>query len=87
LAGWLLLGSVPSEAQAPVRHVLLLQSFYRGNLIVDSFTDDLRVELDQRAGTPVSVFQVVVGSIGLGVGPERVVLDYIRSTFGDFTTG
>jgi signal transduction histidine kinase len=81
LAGSLLLGAVPSEAQSPVRHVLVLQSFDRGNLIVDAFTGHFRVELDQRAGTPVNVVQVIVGPTGFVSAPERAVVDYIRAIF------
>jgi signal transduction histidine kinase len=81
LAGLLGLGVVSSEAAPAVRQVLVLQSFDRGNLVVDSFTADLRVELDQRAGTPVNVVQVVVGPIGFVSAPEREVVDYIRAIF------
>ena len=83
LAGWLVLGAVSSKAQPPVRQVLVLQSFDRGNLVADAFTGHFRVELDQRAGTPVNVVQVVVGPTGFVGAPEREVVDYIRSTFTD----
>ena len=62
LAFSLLLGAAPSDAQPAVRQVLMLQSFDRGNLTIDQFTGNFRVELDQRAGRPVNVVQVVVGS-------------------------
>ena len=45
------LGAASSEAQSPVRQVLVLQSFDRGNLILDHFTGNFRVDLIQRAGT------------------------------------
>ena len=79
----LALGAAPSQAQPPVRQVLLLQSLDRGNLVVDDFTANFRVDLDQRAGTPVNVVQVVTGATGLAGAPERAVVDYIRSTFAD----
>jgi signal transduction histidine kinase len=79
----LLLGAASSEAQPPVRQVLVLQSFDRGNLVVDSFTGHFRVELDRRAGTPVNVVQVVVGPTGFVGAPEREVVDYIRAMFAD----
>jgi hypothetical protein len=41
------------------------------------------VELDQLAGNPVNVVQVVVGEMGSVGAPERAVVDYIRSTFAD----
>jgi len=72
-----------SEAQPLVRQVLLLESLDRGNLILDSFIGDFRVDLDRRAGTPVNVVQVVVGPTGFVVAPEQMVVDYIRSMFAD----
>ena len=81
LTSWLLLGAVPSEAQSPVRQVLVLQSFDRGNLIVDAFTGHFLVELDQRAGTHANVVQVVVGPTGFVSAPDREVVDYIRAIF------
>ena len=83
LTGLLLLAAAPSEAQPVVRHVLLLQSFDRGNMTLDQFTGNFRVDLDQRAGTPVNVVQVVVGATGFVGAPEQAVVDYIRSTFAD----
>ena len=83
LACLLMLGAAPAAAQAPVRQVLLLQSLDRGNLIIDHFTGGLRVELDQRAGEPVNVVQVVVGPTGFVGAPEQAVVDFIRSTFAD----
>ena len=79
----LLLGAAPSDAQPAVRQVLMLQSFDRGNLSVDQFTGNFRVELDQRAEGPVNVVQVVVGPTGSVGAPEQAVVDYIRSTFAD----
>jgi len=83
LACSLLLVAASSEAQPPVRQVLLLQSFDRGNLTLDSFTGNFRVELDQRDEGPVNVVQVVVGPTGSVGAPEQAVVDYIRSTFVD----
>ena len=83
LAVLLLLGAAPSDAQPAVRQVLLLQSFDRGNVAVDQFTSNFRVELDQRAEGPVNVVQVVVGPTGSVGAPEQAVVDYIRSTFVD----
>jgi signal transduction histidine kinase len=83
LAALLVLGAASSEAQPPVRQILVLQSFDRGNLVADYFTGNFRVDLDHRAGTPVNVVQVVVGPTGFVGAPERRVVDYIRSTFTD----
>jgi signal transduction histidine kinase len=83
LACLLMLGPASGEAQPAVRQVLVLQSFDRGNLILDQFTGNLRVELDQRAERPVNVVQVVVGPTGFVGAPEQAVVDFIRSTFAD----
>ena len=81
LAGLLVLGAVSSEAQVPVKQVLVLQSFARGNVVLDSFTGHFRVELDKGAGAPVNVVEVVVGPTGFVGAPEREIVDYIRSIF------
>ena len=81
LTGLLLLAAASSEAQQVAPQVLLLQSVDRGNLPVDQFTGNFRVELDQRLETPANVVQVVVGPTGL-IGPsEPAVFDFIRSMF------
>ena len=77
------LGAASSEAQPVARQVLLLQSVDRGNLAIDRFTGNFRVELDQRAETPVNVVQIVVGPTGFVGASEPAVVDYIRSTFVD----
>ena len=83
LAFWLLLGAAPSDAQPAARQVLVLQSFDRGNVAVDQFTSNFRVELDQRAEGPVNVVQVVVGPTGSVGASEQAVVDYIRSIYVD----
>ena len=77
----LLLGAPSIEAQPPVRQVLVLQSFERGNLTLDQFTANFRAELDRVAGSPVNLVQFVVGATGLVDTPDQAVVDYIRSTF------
>jgi hypothetical protein len=83
--GWLtillLLITAPSDAQPAVRQVLVLQSFDRGNMIVDHFTANFRVELDKQVGHPVNVLQVVVGPAGFVAAPERATVDFIRSLY------
>ena len=77
------IGAASSAAQTAVKQVLVLQSFDRGNLVLDHFTGNFRVSLDQRAGKPVNVVQVVVGPTGFVGAPEQAVVDYIRSIFAD----
>ena len=83
LAGCLVLGGSSVEAQPKVQQILLLHSAARGNLTLDSFTGNFRVDLDDRAGRPVNVVQIVVGPTGFVSAPEQAVVDYIRSTFAD----
>jgi signal transduction histidine kinase len=81
LAGMFMLASAAGAAEPPVRQVLALQSFNRGNLIIDHFTGEFRVELDRRAGKPVNVVQVTVGPTGFVGAPEQAVVEFIRSTY------
>ena len=83
LTGLLLLAAASNADAQPVRQVLVLQSVNRGNRVIDEFTGDFRVELDQRAERPVNVIQVVVGPTGFVRASEQAVVDYIRSTFVD----
>ena len=86
LIGLFLIGSAANAAAQPVRQILMLQSVDRGNRVIDEFTGDFRVELDQRAEKPVNVVQVVVGPTGFVRASEQAVVDYIRSTFIDRPT-
>ena len=81
LAGVLVLAAVSSAAAQAVPQILLLQSFNRGNLTLDSFTASFRVELDRLAGSPMNVVEVVVGPTGFVGASEPAVVDYIRSIF------
>ncbi len=83
LGGLLLIGAATSGAQSPVKQVLMLQSLERGNMTLDHFTGEFRVSLDQHAGQPVNVVQVVVGPTGAIGAPEQAVLDYIRSMYAN----
>ena len=81
LAGVLVLATASSAAAQTVQQILLLQSFSRGNLTLDSFTANFRVELDRLAGSPMNVVQVVVGPTGFVGASDPAVVDYIRSIF------
>lgn len=83
LAFALLLGAAPSDAQPAVRQVLVLQQINRGNLSIDQFTGNFRVELDKRADAPVNVVQVVLSPAGLGDVSEQAVVEYIRTIFAE----
>jgi len=43
----LVIGGASSEAQSPVKQVLILQSLDRGNLVLDQFTGEFRINLHQ----------------------------------------
>ena len=77
-----ILAAESSEAQS-VRHVLLLQSFDRGNMTDDYATANFRVDLGQRTGQAVNVVEIVVGPTGFVGAPEERIVDYIRSAFAD----
>jgi signal transduction histidine kinase len=83
LAGCLVACGSSVEAQPKVQQVLLLHGSDRGNLVLDSFTGNFRVDLDDRAGRPVNVVQIVIGPTGFVSAPEHAVVDYIRATFAD----
>ena len=80
LASLPLIGAATSDAQSPVKQILVLQSVNRGNLTLDAFTSQFRTSLDQRAGD-VNVVQIVVGPTGFVGAPEQAVVDYIRSIY------
>ena len=78
-----MLGPASGEVQPSVQQVLLLQSFDRGNMILDQFTGNLRVDLDRRVGSPVNVVQVIVGPTGFVGASEEAIVDFIRSAYAD----
>ncbi len=82
LVGLLMIVARSSDAQ-PVKQVLMLQSLDRGNLVLDRFVGDFRVNLDERVGKPVNVVQVVVGPTGFVGASEQALVDYIRSMYVD----
>jgi signal transduction histidine kinase len=81
LAALLVLATLSRAAELPVRQVLMLQSFDRGNLSIDTFTANFRIDLESRVEGPVNFVQVVVGPTGFTSAPEQSVVDYIRSIF------
>jgi signal transduction histidine kinase len=80
-----LLGVAANAAAQPAQQpqVLVLQSFNRGNMIVDHFTTEFHVALDTRAPQPVNFVQVVVGPIGSVGASEQAVVNFITSTFAN----
>ena len=64
LIGLLALAAASGAAEPPVRQVLVLQSFDRGNRILDHFTGNFRFDLDRRLGGSVNYIQFTVGPTG-----------------------
>ena len=61
LMALMLLGAAANGAAQPQQQVLVLQTAHSGNMILDRFTSNFHVELDQRTQQPVNFVQVVVG--------------------------
>lgn len=72
---------VATSAEAGVRHVVLLQSFERGNLILDRFTSLLRVELDESSDEPVNFTEFVVTPAGFVDAPSEAFITFLQSAF------
>lgn len=81
--GWaaLVLVLLASPAQAEVRHVVLLQSFERGNLVLDRFTALLRLQVDEGWAEPVNFTEFVVNPAGFSDTPEEAIVEFLRSAF------
>ena len=75
---------VPCAAtEARVQQVLLLQSFDRGNLILDHFTANFRVDLAQDAARPINIVQITVGPTGSVAASDSAIVDFIRSSYAN----
>ena len=83
LTGLLVLVAASSDAQPEIRQVLVLQSFARGNLILDHISGNFRVDLEERLGSAVNIVELVVSPTGLVGAPEQKIVDYIRANFAD----
>jgi signal transduction histidine kinase len=69
------------SGEAAPRHVLVLQSLERGNLTLDSFTGNVRVDIDQRSPERVTFTEMVVNPSGFDASPEAAILDYLQAAF------
>lgn len=81
LAILMVVRTASADGQPPVQQILMLNSFPRGNLALDHFAVNFRVDVSQNASRPVNVTQVVVGRTGLVSPPESAVVDFIRATY------
>jgi signal transduction histidine kinase len=71
------------SSEAAVRHVLLLQSVERGNLTIDFFTGNFRVDVSQRAGDSVTFTEFVVNPAGFDETPEQAIVYFLQSAFAN----
>jgi signal transduction histidine kinase len=69
------------RADAAVRHVVLLQSFERGNLVLDRFTSIFRAIVDERSPDPVTFSEFFVSPAGFRDIPEDAFLEFMASAF------
>ena len=70
-----------SSAEAAVRHVVLLQSSERGNLVLDRFTAILRMRLAEHSAIPLRLSEFVVTPAGFSDSPEEAMVAFLRSAF------
>jgi PAS domain S-box-containing protein len=75
----LLVVLLASSAEAAPRHVVLLQSSERGNLVLDRFTAILRMRLGELSTEPLTLTEFVVTPAGLSDFPELTMVEFLRS--------
>jgi signal transduction histidine kinase len=83
LGSLMVIAAASSDAQRAPKQVLMLQSLHRGNLVLDQFIGDFRVQVDERVGESVNVVPMVVGPTGFVGAPNQAAVDYIRSLYAD----
>ena len=70
-----------SSGEAAVRQVVLLQSFERGNLVLDQFTAMLRRQLGEHSTEPLTFTEFVVNPAGFSEPPEQAMVEFLRAAF------
>ena len=83
LMALMLLGAAANGAAQPQQQVLVLQTAHSGNMILDCFTSNFHVELDQRDPTTGELRSSRRGPQGSVGASERAVVDFIGSSFPD----
>src|SRR5215203_5521873 len=78
-----LLALSAATVDAEPRHVLLLQSLERGNVVLDDFTSTLRTVMEDRSSEPLTFTELVVSPPGFRTIPEQAIVDFLRSAYGD----
>ena len=77
----LLVAMLTSTAEAAVRHIVLLQSVERGNLVLDQFTATFRAWLAEHSTEPLTITEFVVTPTGFSDSPEQAIVEFLRSAF------
>ena len=72
-----------AEPQAALQQVLVLQSFDRGNLILDHLTANSRVDIVKGVGRPLNIVQITVGPTGFVGASDQAMVDFIRATYAN----
>jgi PAS domain S-box-containing protein len=72
-----------TTGEASERQVLLLQSLDPGNVTLDYFTGNLRVDIDARAGESITFTQVVVNPSGFVTNPDEAVIGYLQTAYAN----
>jgi len=70
-------------AGAEPRHVVLLQSFERGNIVLDEFTSTLRKLMGERSPGPVTFMEFVISPAGFRAIPEQAMVEFLRSSYAN----
>jgi len=83
LVGLLFLLMTATDAAAGVQHVLILQTFDRGTIVYDRFTQDFRRTLEERAPDPVTFTQIALAPAGFIDTPEESIVEFVSSLFAN----
>jgi PAS domain S-box-containing protein len=66
---------------AAIRQVLVLQSFDRGNIVLDRINLGFRAEIDRRSIDPITFIEFVVTPAGSDTTPDAAVVDFLQAAF------
>ena len=72
-----------AAVDAEPRHVVLLQSFERGNVVLDDFTSTLRKLMDERSAEPVTFMEFIVSPAGFRAIPEEAMVEFLRASYAN----
>src|SRR3954447_10128927 len=76
-------GFAHAETQPAAQQVLVLQSFDRGNLILDHLTSNFRVDILKGVARPLNIVQITVGPTGFVSASDQAIIEFISATYAD----